>query len=328
MRAGAEMGAPTKSMTENEPPLSESDRRKNAIAWWTRLDSRTLSPREREEFAAWLTSAPANRDAFADICRFWGDLECVRPFIGELAPPPSRRAPVLRAVGFGVFAAAVAFLLFSDEIWLTLLAQTRTGVAETRALVLADGSQIELGPRSAISVDFDAEKRRVTLLTGEAWFDVAPDVVRPFSVLVGNGVITALGTSFDISTDRGRTEVSVAKHRVRVTAGAHPIEVGEGEQSSFSTGAPAVAPYPAPVDHVAAWRRGKLIFDDKPLAEVVSILGRYCHNVILILDPSLRERRVTGVFDVAQPIAGLRAIETALGLRALEFGYVILLTGG
>lgn len=314
-------------MREDETPSSGTSRRKIAIAWWTRLDAQALSPREREEFAAWLTSHPENREAFEDICRFWGDLESVRHLI-DMAPPPRRAAGGLRAAGFAVFVAvAVISLIFTDEIWLTLRAQARTGVGETRTVALADGSRIELGPRSAISSNFDGTTRGVTLLTGEAWFDVAPDPSRPFSVHAGDGVITALGTSFDVSTGEGRTEVTVAEHRVRITSGGPAVVVGEGQQSAFAPGVAAVTPYPAQVDHVAAWRRGKLIFDDKPLAEVVAILGHYRRGMILIPDSSIRIRRVSGVFDAAQPMDALRAIEKALGLRAFEFGYFVVLTG-
>jgi transmembrane sensor len=313
---------------EEEDDADRASRRKAAIDWWTALDCRAPTPKEREAFVRWLTQDAGNREAFEKVCRIWGDLEGLRPLIDEfeVAPPrPAPRRPL--AAGFAALAAALLAYLFFDDVWVLLRAQTRTGVAETRVVELVDGSRIELGPHSAIAVDFEADKRNVTLLRGEAWFDVTPDSARPFSVLVSGGAVTALGTAFDVSTSRGRTEVTVSQHRVRVASGGPPVIVAEGEQSAFAPGVAAVAPYPVKVDHVAAWRRGKLIFDNRPLAEVVAVLGHYLDGYIVILDPSIRGRRVSGVFDAAEPMAAIAAIERALGLRAFDLGYLVALTG-
>jgi transmembrane sensor len=111
-------------------------------------------------------------------------------------------------------------------------------------------------------------------------------------------------------------------------AGAGPSVIVEaGAQSAFGKGVAAVAPYTVDADHVTAWRRGKLIFDDKPLGEVVAILSRYHHGFLFIVDPTIRSRRVTGVFETRDPLAALRAIEKSLGLRAYSLGSLVLLGG-
>jgi transmembrane sensor len=313
-------------MVEDRFPGDERPR-KDAIGWWIRLDSAPLSPKERAEFADWLARDPANRAAFEDICRLWGDLEFVRPLVAAPAPAARGMTRTKMPCAAALVAAAFALFFFSDDIWLLLRAEARTGTAERRTIALADGSKIELGPRSAIATNFGDGKREVALLAGEAWFDVAPDADRPFSVSVGGGAVTALGTAFNISTDRTRTEITVVEHRVRVASDGPAVIVGEGEQSAFSPGIPAVAPYPVKLDHVTAWRRGKLIFDDKPLSEVVAVLGHYHSGYILIVDSTIRGRRVSGVFDADQPLAAIQAIEKALGLRAYHFGYLVALTG-
>jgi transmembrane sensor len=315
-------------MEDDHAPGDPASRRRAAIEWWTRLDCRAPTPQEREAFVLWLTRDPANREAFERVCRIWGDLEGLRPLVDEFEAPLPRRASHRRlAASLAALAFALLSYVFFDDVWILLQAQTRTGVAETRTVRLSDGSRIELGPRSAVALDFGEGKRNVTLLRGEAWFDVAADADRPFSVRVPGGSVTALGTAFDVSTTHGRTEVTVAEHRVRVLAGGPPIIVAEGQQSAFAPGVAAIDAYAVQVEHVTAWRRGKLIFDDRPLTEVVSVLGQYLHGYILILDPSIRERRVSGVFDAAEPLAAIAAIEKALGLRALDLGYFVALTG-
>ncbi len=311
------------------PSEEEIERRQTAIGWWMRLDAGAPSPAEREEFAAWLTRDPANKAAFDDACCLWGDLECLRPLIAT--PAPSPRSPGLARFwpkgALALASLALAFFFSYDELSIRWRARELTGTAETRLVKLEDGSLVELGPNSAIDTDFSDSGRRLTLLKGEAWFGVSPDATRPFSVSVGGGTITALGTAFNIATENARIEVTVTQHRVRVSGAGPSVVVEEGSQSAFGPGVGAVAPYPVDVGHVTAWRRGKLIFDDKPLGEVVSILGRYHRGWFLIVDPAIRTRRVTGVFETADPLAALRAIERSLGLHAVTFGSLVLLGG-
>jgi transmembrane sensor len=316
---------PKDQMTEDADDTAQhGERRRAAIDWWTRLDA-GASPSERAEFARWLTRDPANRAAFDDICCLWGDLDIIR---GMVAAPPPRAVPRLGAKNLAALAAlALALALSYDELSIRWRARALTGAAEMTSLALEDGSRIELGPDTAVATDFSGEERRVTLMRGEAFFTVAADAARPFRVLVPAGTVTALGTAFDIAIQGARTEVTVTQHSVRVAGAGPSVVVEEGAQSAFGKGVAAVAPYPIDADHVTAWRRGKLIFDDKPLGEVIAILSRYHRGFMFLIDPTLRGRRVTGVFETKDPLAALRAIEKSLGLRVYAIGSLVLLGG-
>jgi transmembrane sensor len=316
----------TKEMTEHAAETAR-ERRRAAIDWWTRLDAGAPSPAERAAFAEWLTRDPDNKAAFDDICCLWGDLAIIR----EMVPAPAPARPGLPRPGpkslaaLGALSVALAFSF--DELAIRWRARALTGTAELRTLLLEDGSRVELGPDTAVATDFGGAERRVALLRGEAYFTVAADPSRPFRVSVPAGAVTALGTAFDIAIQGARTEVTVTQHSV-VVAGAGPsVVVEEGAQSAFGPGVSAIAPYAVDADQVTAWRRGKLIFDDKPLGEVVAILGRYHRGWTVIVDPAIRGRRVTGVFETRDPAAALRAIERSLGLRAYRFGALTLLGG-
>ena len=82
-------------------------------------------------------------------------------------------------------------------------------------------------------------------------------------------------------------------------------------------GTKAQPPEPVNIEHATAWRRGKLIFRNKPLGEVVAALGRYHHGYVTFVSSELRTRPVTGVFNVDDPLAALDEIETALGIHAV-----------
>ncbi|MGO8848027.1 MAG: FecR family protein, partial [Methylocella sp.] len=180
--------------------------------------------------------------------------------------------------------------------------------------------------KSAIALHFTPTQRRLTLLRGEAWFDVTPNPARPFAVEAMGGTVTALGTSFDIAVERDETRVTVTLHRVAVASGGQEIIVAEGQQSTFARGAPARAPAPSDVAQLTAWRRGKLIVADEPLSDVLTTLGRYRHGLVYCLRPAICARRVSGVFSMDNPLQALSEIETSLGLSAFRLSnYLIVL---
>jgi len=101
--------------------------------------------------------------------------------------------------------------------------------------------------------------------------------------------------------------------------------VNAGQQTTYGPDLSVLPPYSADAEGATAWRRGKLIFQDKPLGEVVAILDHYHHGYFWAA-PAIRDRRVTGVFSTSNPLEAIRVIELSLGLRATYLGdYLVLL---
>ncbi len=291
-----------------------------AIDWWLRQNDRPLSKKEQADFMAWLASDEANKAAFEKIARISGYI-AARP--GAKTRPKARRS--MRKPAAALIGAAALFIFF-DDFSVYIQSDYSTGTGQTKRLTLADGSHVEIDAKSAIGIHYSAGQRRVTLLAGEAWFEVAPDPARPFVVEASGGTITALGTSFDIAVKKAWAHVVVTQHRVSVASGGGSVIVEEGQQSAYSTSASAQPPEPANIDFATAWRRGKLIFRNKPLAEVVEALGRYHRGYVYIVNSALRARPVTGVFRADDPLAALDEIETSLGVHATYFSnYLIFL---
>jgi transmembrane sensor len=283
-----------------------------ATDWWLRQnEGPPLSKPERAAFDRWLACDDAHRAAFEEVAGLFGHLAQRCPGAGPVRKKRRRK----RMLAGGAAVATIGALLLLRDAPLYLMSDHYTGVGASKQITLDDGSRIELNSRTAVALRFTSGERRVVLLEGEGWFDVAPDAARPFVVEAAGGTVTALGTAFDVSLDHGTAQVAVGQHRVRVTSGGREIIVGEDEETSYTSGAATKAATAADLDRVSAWRKGQLMFENRPLGEVVDALGRYRHGLVYFADPALRGRRVTGVFRIDDPLAALRQIETALGLH-------------
>jgi transmembrane sensor len=312
------------AMKEDEDRSPKTNARDAAIRWW--VASRAgFSRRERAEFEAWRAADPAHAAAYADIEQTYAQVKRVRRAGRERrrAAPP-RRMPGAAAAALAL-AAVLAILIAIDPIAIFLRADFLTGTGETRTVTLADGSRVTLGPRSALAARFSPQERRLALLRGEAWFEAAHGVEAPFVVEAGGGTVTALGTTFDVDIADSGVRVAVGEHAVRVDADGGTVVVGENEQTKYAAGAPPAPPSPAPRS-LAAWRRGSLIFEDRPLGEVLAALGRYRRGLVYCVPASVCARPVTAVLPAADPSQALREIELFLGLRSVRLtDYLVLL---
>jgi len=162
-----------------------------AIDLVIRLQNDPANPVASEMMRSWRARSPAHERAWARVARLHGAAGKVLAEHGEGAGP-SRRALLLGGVlGLGALGASYALL---PEILLRNRADHATGKGETRQLTLGDGTKATLGPDSAIAVDYGEARRKVEVLTGMCFFEVARETSRPFMVTAGDLEATALGT--------------------------------------------------------------------------------------------------------------------------------------
>lgn len=292
-----------------------------AIEWFVRLRVENFSDSDRAEFEKWLAASEENSKVFEEIMQMYGHLAGMSPSRRKTESHPLRRAVVAGALA----AASLAILLNFNELRALIWSDYRAGIGERRDITLEDGSHVHLDSRSSIALRYGATERRVILLSGEAWFDVAPNPARPFVVEADGGTVTALGTAFDVSLSKTDARIIVAEHSVRVSSGGQGVVVTEGQQTAYRLGSEVEQPSVVDVDRATAWRRGKLIFEKQPLGDVLASLGRYRLGVAYCLDASICARRVNGVFDSDDPAQSLSEIEMSLGVRVIHLTQYITL---
>lgn len=231
----------------------------------------------------------------------------------------NKTIPVLLALAVALASVALAAGVFGPPA-ASFFADYSTATGEIRTVTLRDGSEVDLD--SGTSFDVDVSDRTVTLYTGQIHVAVKPDPEHPFTVVAGGGRISALGTAFDVRRDGDRTTVVVTEHAVRVTyfyqGQLQSVELAAGDMVSFSPAGLAGA-RKADVTALTAWRRGELIFNGRPLGDVVAEMDRYQRGKIIVLDDEIGRLRVTGSFETADAKSFLKSIELALPVRVTEF---------
>lgn len=309
-----------------------------AANWVARL--RTAGAKERAEFARWLRQSPAHvREALLasswqlvlhhlghgrklDVAKYVAaaSTNVIEVHDGAAASRPklirALRWPwvVTMAASLAVTAAVLlgALPFLREVLWHDYV----TSVGEQRSVALVDGSVISLNARSRLRVDFSAEARDVYLDDGQALFSVAHDSSRPFRVHAGRSIVQAIGTKFDVHRVADRIEVAVLEGRVQVASDALSqgtenaavqaalarLQLAEGEALTISTGGAIGEPARVDVDDIGAWRQRRLVFRDRPLAEIVEEFQRYNRTpVIRVEGEELRSRTFNGVFDADDP---------------------------
>ncbi|WP_400768572.1 FecR family protein [Methylosinus sporium] len=303
-------------MTKRRNDRSQERRREAAVDWWMRRRVGSLGAAEQDAFIVWRAD-PANAAAYDNIEGLCAHLATLPPPVE--APAFYVRPRVWLLAAAPLAAACLAILAGWGDLVIFLRSDHYAGTGQTRIVSLEDGSRVQLDARSAIALRYGATERRIELLAGEAWFEVAPDAGRPFVVAAAGGEIRALGTAFDVALDASGARVAVAEHSVRVTSGGTDVVVAEGERSAFHADAQASPPEPVKSAWVGAWRRGKLIVENAPLRDVIAALGRHHHGFVGCVSEAICARAVTGVFGTQDPLQSLEALETALGLRLTFF---------
>jgi len=330
------------------------DRLDQACAWIARLRSDAISPSERRTFAAWMADSTANRQAFDEMAELWGDLGALShlpldELYPESVPSADHRASAASAnnttqarprpsasndsggwnlpqwlLGGSAVAACLGVALWIGNQWLQQAPVQQqmyvTAVGETRTVALPDGSEVKLNTNSELIVNFSRDERRTQLLRGEAYFDVARQTSRPFTVAAGSANIRVLGTQFNVERNPENTRVSVtggtvAVSEARTASGLQPesVKLTRNQKVSVSRSGLSDVGRTSP-EEALDWTHGQLVFDETPLGEALEELNRYL-QVPAAAAPGLNDQTLSGTFELSDPESTLSAIATALGLE-------------
>ncbi|WP_129780763.1 FecR family protein [Peristeroidobacter soli] len=315
-----------------------------AAEWAVVMAAAEVSIDDRREFVAWLKRSPEHLKEYLSIDRSWAELRgvdaarridveallaeadanVVELDVTKRAAVASDRVEVrggspMRALGIAFAATVIAALV--GVSWFESQWEHRysTGVGEQRTVKLDDGSTVVLNTHTRIRVAFTDQTREVRLLEGEALFEVAKNVARPFRVVSGRAITQAVGTAFVVRQEAEHTSITVIEGQVAVLqteSGERPPAELLAQAQRVSAGVRAdVADRgisTVAIENSAtatAWRSGQLVFDGSTLADMVAEFNRYNRVQLVLRDSQLANQRLSGVFAAAEPQALVSFLE-------------------
>lgn len=320
--------------------IRDNDERLKVASQWIVRMERGLAAAEKTELGAWMAADPENAQRLLSMAERWDkmhDLSRLAELFPETGPEPESKPRVIPWIVAATTAVATlaAVLIWAavvhlpDTTDLPTSAQTpdtyETAVGEQSTIVLPDGTVVVLNTDTLLQLNYSPAARIVELARGEIHVDVAEAPNRPFSVIAGDRILQAVGTSFSVEiTDDQHVELVVTEGRVVV--GDHsprraspnlPVlvqsadnTVSAGEEVILGLPDAVITPVsPDEIEVKLAWREGRLIFLDEPLEDALAEVERYTTVEFVFLDESLKRHSVTGRFragDVDSLLIALR----------------------
>ena len=311
---------------------------KEAAEWFIRLHDDNLSEAEYLEWQEWLAKSPANKKAFSRAEDCWKTLDDVTDLPWPRKKPDPALSLFRRFVPLAPLAALAATLLLTLSVNLFLQSDNnipltattyQTALSEHKNITLEDGSIITLGARSIINVKYSKIRRQITLVRGEAIFDVAKNKQRPFVVKAGKGTVTAIGTIFNIHSGNQGVTVTVLEGIVEVnpalsserTKGSFHSRVVAGKAVSYHDDGNISDIVATNVEAAISWKQGLLVHVDTPLADVIEDVNRYSAREIIIGDAALSHISYTGTVLSDGIDNWLRGLSVAYPIKVLDSGH-------
>ncbi len=330
--------------SNNNPEKPEIERQ--AADWTMRID-RGLSAQEQDEYSQWLAEDRLHREAIAVYRWGWDEFDRLAglqtthhaQIDPDLLAPGNRFAKKSRIVK-GLFAAIplaasiaiVAMVFWPDSAPKPTPFASKAAIeliARIEQKTLEDGSVIKLNRGAVVETQYTPELRRVTLVRGEANFEVAKDPSRPFIVNVAGVDVRAVGTQFNVRLVNDTVDVIVSEGIVSVSA-KELLQSGEKvfEEPILEVGQRAVmklgdAPRldvtllsESEMDRELGWQPRLMDFDDVPMREIVAAFNRSNRVQLVLGDPSLEGIRLSYSLWSDNVEGFVRLMESSFGMRA------------
>lgn len=307
--------------------------RAQAAAWVAQLHDEQRSPDLDARFRAWLDKGEDHRQAFDRMMHVWERAGMIRIRSGG-DMSTTRTGRRTRFAPWAAATAAALILVVVASVYYWRDNAVVTGVGQQRLRLLQDGTRVVLNTDTRIEVNYDERTRRVRLVRGEAWFDVAKRPTWPFLVSVGGQEIRALGTSFIVRHDDAaglsitlvEGQISVAPIARRDEAAPRDVQIlAPGERLVISGNHAPTVDRPE-LTRITAWVRGRVEFEETPLVTAVKEMNRYSTLHVAVTDGNVAQLRIGGVFHAGDSQEFVRIVTAAFGLRADRKGAEILLS--
>jgi transmembrane sensor len=198
-------------------------------------------------------------------------------------------------------------------------------------VILKDGTKVYLNKASSVTVYPFTKQKRHLELTGEAYFEVQPDKVRPFTIATGETMTEVVGTSFNIRQEEGRTHIFVNSGKIIFSSMEDEhiaVALTEGEAAVFGANKMELIANPSP--NVNAWRTRQLRFIKMPLETVVADVSAYFDEKIIIENEASKACiiNIPIAFKKPEISSVLTAVAASINAKLVKEGDTYFIRGG
>ncbi len=328
-------------ISDSGTPGSSNEAMDIARDWIVRLRSKEVTQSELDELARWRAASEHNRRAFALVKMQWDLFKTATTVLEQAEAKQSvnavKMAVTRRAWLGGALAASVGGVGYFAVrpplgLWPSvaeLNADHRTGVGERRQIDVDAGISIDMNTRTSLASLNQADgARRLELINGEIAVTMAQTAVpreRPLVVVAGAGRVSATRATFNLRSDQDGMSVACLDGTVELACGGKTLTLMARQRVDYAGN---VIGRVATADDriVAAWRRGLIVFENRPLTQVVAEINRYRRGYIMLANDRIGELSMDATFrldridDAVTKIAEL----FDLRVRSLPGGLVLL----
>jgi len=270
----------------------------------------------QEEVAAFRASSEENERFFNEIKQVWTYAEKTKPLSGRKKKDISKnfRRVLKISAGTGrsmaIWTRSIAASLFICALGYWFWQQTKGPEYLTKitgdqidSVILSDHSVVRIAKESELRypIRFIGSTREVSLVRGQAFFEITKDKRHPFKVNMGESNVTVLGTSFNINLTDSTIVLGVKTGKVQFLPYHDAVAsiLTAGQAISYATQQKILASHSA--QNQDAWISGELIFVDTPLEEVCQQLGAY-YGVEIVLHHKQRTQKKLNARFKNQPL--------------------------
>lgn len=170
--------------------------------------------------------------------------------------------------------------------------------------ILPDGTEVWVNTGSSITYDastFNHETREIKL-SGEAYFDVAKNIEKPFLVNTNMATINVKGTSFNVKSypESGVFETVLSEGSIEMklnNSARQTLQLVPGERAIFDLNKKGISIEKVDSEIFSAWRNGEMLFKDATLNDLLKELERIYDIRFQMKDKQLGEFRFRGMFS-------------------------------
>lgn len=323
-------------MTDSEDKVEIPTAEQQAHQWMVLLTSERVRDADRSRFQRWLAIDPEHQQAWQETETIWQQSQELSSLAKIHQPKTDDKPQTSHQWHFARFTSGLALaasVLLAVFLWFPDQDNSLQGVsyyselAQARDIHLPEGSVVTLGADSHIELHLTDQERRVTLVQGEAFFDVAKDRLRPFVVTSGVTQVSVLGTRFNLNTFNRRTKVDVQSGLVAVKnlTSHQQVELAPGERV-ISNEAQLSPVSRVDVQKSGAWRNGLRVYFDASLDDVVADFNRYSPRPLELSSDELGDLSLTAVFPTDDIDAMVLSLRDILPITVTEQDQRILLS--